>query len=264
MAKWDWHATTWHDQNPVDLCRFIERHEPFALVTPDRPKHGYQTGVVFTSGGEAIARVWWGGNDGVHVILHNENAHRLAPLLRELEGHRELTRGDACEDFIEAGGFDRMADYWMRFAKARGLKINQQGDWVRGIARTLYIGSRQSPVMLRIYEKGHKEGGNPDWYRLEVEIKPKGRSVRMMAAGWDAGMAFNCSEWLVAGLRGIGWDHLQATAIGTVYRPTDEDRARLWIVKQGGGVITRWVVEAGSVEAFYTEFEAMAFELAMQ
>lgn len=261
MAKWDQHNTTWHDVDAVEICSKLEALEPFAMVLPDRPKHGYQTGVVFSAGGEAIARVWWGGNPGVHVTLHNENAHRLAPLLRGLEGHRELTRADACEDFIEAGGFDRMAGYWMAFAKARGLKINQQGDWVRGIGRTLYVGSRSSPVMLRIYEKGHKEGGNPDWYRLEVEIKPKG-AARVAAAYWEAGQAFNCSGWLVAGLEGLGWDHLKAQAIGTVYRPSDEDRARRWLVKQGHGVISRWIDEAGSVEAFHTEFQQLALEIA--
>lgn len=261
MAKWDQHNTTWHGPDAVEICRKIEALEPFAMVTPDRPKNGFQTGVVFTSGGEAIARVWWGGNAGVHVILHNENAHRLAPLLRGLEGHRELTRADACEDFIEAGGFDRMAAYWITFAKARGMKIDQRGDWVRGHARTLYIGSRESVVMLRIYEKGHKEGGNPDWYRFEVEIKPKGRAARAAAAEWEPGQAFGASTWLVEGLRGLGWDHLQAQAIGTVYRPSDEDRARRWIVKQGFGVITRWIDEAGGVEAFHTEFQQLALEI---
>lgn len=262
MAKFDQHNTTWHDVDPIEICSFIEAQEPFAMVTPDRPKNGFLTGVVFASGGEAIARVWWGGNAGVHVILHNEHANRLAPLLRGLEGHRELSRGDACEDFIEAGGFDRMAAYWITFAKAWGLKIEQRGDWVRGIGRTLYIGSRESVVYLRIYEKGHKEGGNPDWYRFEVELKPKGRAARAAAAHWEPGEYFNGSRWLVEGLKGMGWDHLKARSIGTVYRPSDEEKSRRWLAKQAYGVISRWIDEAGSVEVFHTELQQMALELA--
>lgn len=39
------------------------------------------------------------------------------------------------------------------------------------IASTLYIGSRTSPVMVRIYEKGKQMGVDLDWCRVELEIK---------------------------------------------------------------------------------------------
>lgn len=38
-------------------------------------------------------------------------------------------------------------------------------------ASTLYIGSRTSPVMVRIYEKGKETGTGIDWVRIELEIK---------------------------------------------------------------------------------------------
>jgi len=38
-------------------------------------------------------------------------------------------------------------------------------------ASTLYIGSRTSPVMIRIYEKGKEQGVDIDWCRVELEVK---------------------------------------------------------------------------------------------
>lgn len=38
-------------------------------------------------------------------------------------------------------------------------------------ASTLYIGSRTSPIMVRVYEKGKQMGIDVDWCRIELEIK---------------------------------------------------------------------------------------------
>lgn len=38
-------------------------------------------------------------------------------------------------------------------------------------ASTLYIGSRTSEVMIRIYEKGKQTGTGLDWQRIEIEVK---------------------------------------------------------------------------------------------
>jgi len=47
----------------------------------------------------------------------------------------------------------------------------QKIDGVLTTASTLYIGSRESEVMIRLYEKGKKENMPIDWVRLELEIK---------------------------------------------------------------------------------------------
>lgn len=46
-------------------------------------------------------------------------------------------------------------------------------------ASTLYIGSRTSPVMVRIYEKGKQTGTGLDWQRIELEIKDDKASAVM-------------------------------------------------------------------------------------
>lgn len=260
MAKFDWYEATFFEINPLDLVREIERAHPFALIEPDRPQYGYRVGQVFKHGGDAMARVWWEGNEGVHVSTTSSHAHRLAPLLRG-HGVHFPTRVDACEDWIEHGLFDRMANHLTAYAVAHRITITQLGDWVRGQARTLYLGSKHSVVRLVLYEKGYEQGANPDWVRLEIRCRPKGRANRLLFSQLTPGQVFGAAKWVVAALEGLGWDHLQALSIGTVYRPSDEDRARRWIVKQGYGVISRWIDEAGGVEAFHAEFQQLALEI---
>lgn len=259
MAKFDWYECTFHGADPIEIIQMIERRYPFAMIEPDRPKYGYRVGQVVRHGGDAIARVWWEGNDGVHVSTTSADANDLAPLLRE-HGVHLVTRLDACEDWIEAGLFDRMAAHLIGYAQANGITINQQGDWVRGQARTLYLGAPSSAVRLVLYEKGYESGGDLNWVRLEVRCRPKGRLARAVVAGWSPGQAFGASRWLVEALEGLGWDHLQAQSIGTVYRPSDDERARLTLAKQYGGVIRRWIDEAG--DGFHDELQRLLEDVA--
>lgn len=259
MAIRDQYNCTFHEADPISIIQAFEAAEPFALIEPDPAKHGYQVGQKISRGGEAIARVWWQGNPGVHVIVHNENAEKYHPMLRGLGAH-SVRRMDVKEDFIEQGGFDKQVRVLVPYAQARGLKLNYLGDWARGKSRTLYIGSRKSNVMMRIYEKGWQVGGDPNWWRLEVEIKPKDASKGMEVSGWTIAQALGASKWLVEAFTLLGWDHLQAQSIGTVYRPSDDERARLTLMKQYGGVIRRWMDEAG--DSFPMELLKMLEELA--
>lgn len=260
MASFDQYNCTFHEVDPIRVMQVITGVFPYAEISPDRAKHGYRVGQVFKQGEEALVRVWWEGNPGVHVIAHNRNAQLLAPHLRAFAPH-QVTRLDCCEDWIEAGFFDKLAAYFIDYAQRHGLKIDQKGDWARGQARTLNIGSRKSPVMLRIYEKGYQVGGNPDWVRLEVEIKPGTYMGRCAVSTWTAQDCFSASTWLTDALQGLGFDHLQAHSIGTVYRPSDEERARHALAKQYGKVIARWVNESGDKDVFASELLELVGEV---
>ncbi|MFO5615250.1 replication initiation factor domain-containing protein, partial [Klebsiella pneumoniae] len=69
------------------------------------------------------------------------------------------TRAHACVAWVEEGPFDSLSAHLIAYAKDNGISINQQGDWARGQARTLYLGSPQSPVRICLYEKGYEQGG---------------------------------------------------------------------------------------------------------
>lgn len=252
MPKFDQYNCTFHEVDPLEIVRLIERAFPFAQITPDRPKFGYLTGQVVTLGGDPVCRVWWDGNPGVHVICHSHHAEKLAPLLRGYAGH-ELVRADACLDLCDEGYFDSLSAYFIDFAKVNKLTINQLGDWARGQSRTLYIGSRTSTYMLRIYEKGWQTGGDKNWVRVEAEIKPKGEVMRRTASTMTAKELLWCSKWGAAALEGFGWEKMLSKTIGTVYRPSDDERARLAIQKQYGQILKRWFDESGDPSVFAAE-----------
>ncbi|MFO5848511.1 hypothetical protein ACLBP5_30415, partial [Klebsiella pneumoniae] len=68
------------------------------------------------------------------------------------------TRTNACVDWVVEGLFDSLSAHLIAYAKDNGISINQQGDWARGQARTLYLGSPQSPGRICLYEKGYGQG----------------------------------------------------------------------------------------------------------
>jgi hypothetical protein len=169
----------------------------------------------------------------------------LAEALKSFGRSHLPTRVDSCVDWKEGGLFDSLSSELIRYAKEHRLSINQQGDWVRGEARTLYVGSKDSPVRLVLYEKGYEQGGTAplDWVRLEVRIRPK-REWRVSVASWSADTVF-CAGWIPDALTVLGWDDLDRRSVGTVWRSADDERARFALLKQYSGVMSRWADQVG-------------------
>lgn len=112
---------------------------------------------------------------------------RLYDLLTQIpESH--LTRVDLANDNFNSDVSldDYLSMYHADLFTSRGRppEIEQHGNWVKpnGKGRTLYIGSRKSGKLLRIYEKGlqlangfHEKFKN--WVRTELELKAQDRVI---------------------------------------------------------------------------------------
>lgn len=249
MARWDWYETTIHGAQVDEITGHLLANLDLATLVPDRPRHGYLKGAALSRGSHVLARVWWDGNAGVHVIASGADSPVIAELLTTWEHHP--TRVDACEDWIEEGLFNRLSAKLIEYAKQHGITISHEGDWSRGKARTLYLGSKTSTVRLVLYEKGYQANGDPNWVRLEVRVRPKNN--RHQVATWVPGHAFGASRWVRGALTTIGWDHLQASSVGTIRTPSDLERAWAVMLKQYGRTIRSKVDELGSWEALTTE-----------
>jgi hypothetical protein len=107
-------------------------------------------------------------------------------LCRDFAGKWLPSRLDPALDVHDESAFDKLAVILVAFAKARGIKIDQRGDWQRGQSRTLYLYSRESSFYLRLYEYRAYHGYGPPC-RLEVEIKLKARHRERLAslAPWE-------------------------------------------------------------------------------
>lgn len=95
------------------------------------------------------------------------------------------TRIDIAFDLIDYGILPaKVYEHWkagkLRTTARTAIPLTK-GQWINGVlteATTLYIGSRESEVMIRLYEKGKQMGTSDDWVRLEIEIKgDKAKSI---------------------------------------------------------------------------------------
>lgn len=247
MKKWDWYQASM-DHPPEWVLGELIRAFDLSQSSPGRPKNGYTQAANVVRGDQVLAQVYWGTNPGTHVIGTGENAPAVAEVLRALGPHR-VTRADAAEDYVCPGLFDEFAVQAMEYAQRHGIKINQQGDWARGEGRTLYLGARSAPVQLVVYEKGYEVGlefgGDPDHVRFEVRVRPAKQS-RAAVAEWSPGECWGASRWLRGLMADFGLDGYASHSIGTVWRPSDAERARMALVRQYGAIIREWVDEAGS------------------
>lgn len=252
-ARFDWYQSTVAVSCPEDsgLVSCLLAAWPYSDWKQAKNLNGYTHGGAIVRGDRTLCHVCWGGQLGVNCKTTSDESPVLAMALQSFGKPHLPTRIDSCIDWVEEGLFDSLAAHLIEFARANRLALNQQGDWVRGESRTLYVGSKDSPVRLVIYEKGYEQGGDAprDWVRMEARIRPK-REHRSMVSGWDASMVFN-AQWLPDALQALGWDDLSGrAAIGTVWRKSDAERARAALIKQYGAVLAQWAEETTGWEGF--------------
>lgn len=234
----------------------LQRHFDLSDVRPEKPLNGYEQAASVSRGPVTLARVQWGGNTGHRVQVKSTGAYAgpLAEFCRGEWGQDHVVqRADVAEDFDEPEGFQILTSTALVLADQYRLKTNYQGDWHRGEARTLYVGSRQSPVMLRIYEKGHQLRQEGEWkasldrVRVEYEFKPKRERARRLFAHIEPEEMIGASTWtreLAACIHHLDLEPI--TGMGTVRRASDRDRALAYMVKQYASVMESLREEHGS------------------
>lgn len=223
------------------------------------PRYGYEQARQIYRGDRILATVYWGSvAGGTHVRHEGDLASLLRQYLVEYYTSRKLdmypTRIDSRLDLFDEGLFDTMARCLTSYAEENGLKIGQMGDWVRGRERTLYIGSRQSELMVRLYEKGQREKLDPNWIRYEVEFKPKKRDQRVASLDLSAQDILNL-RWSGDFLNSVGLSNTGITEYPSVYKKSDDENARYHLVKQYGRIIENWQEEVGGWESLGKELE---------
>lgn len=118
-------------------------------------------------------------------------------------GNHNVTRVDSAVDFDSPGAWDTLSKTLLAVVDQLGLKVSHRGDYHRNTdGRTLYVGSRQSPSYLRLYEKGIQERANDplnplkaslDWVRLELEFKPQHADDKLRASTLSPLEVWGCS-----------------------------------------------------------------------
>ena len=129
--------------------------------------------------GTEAAAVSSGGMHGDLVMIEVKGSRtpEVVQSIRNSFEHR-CTRVDSCYDVDEPGAFDRLLELCLEVKRAHRIRGGKAGDWddFPEDGRTLYLGSAQSAVRSRLYEKGRQKEylhlKRYDWARLEVQVRP--------------------------------------------------------------------------------------------
>lgn len=210
--------------------------------------------------GSSLCEVLHGGQNGAYgsyVRSTGWAAAGMVPVLRKLFPQQSISRADVAIDFDGPGCWEKLHGVALAIARAFGVKWHTVGDFREDrdplAGRTIYLGSRQSMVFVRIYEKGKKEllsvrVGEPlpslDWVRVEIEVKPPNQRARSWAAGWSEEQFWGCSSWsrkLLLDITGTGVERIMMT----VRKETEARRSIRHMAAQYRGAMEAVLSEEG-------------------
>ena len=204
--------------------------------------------------GHRLLQVRAGGtNPHPFVEVKGEASQLVAQYIRDHFGHRP-SRIDHALDRRGAGLFNKLARFLRSLAGGYRLKFEPRGDWVTADAgRTIYLGSRQSQVFLRVYEKGLKYAHElglevtlelREWVRVELEFKPQNMKARLLASTITPAQIWGCSQWTAELAKGVLSIGAEAAKIRE-RRESNRDRALRFMACQYRVHLESLLVECG-------------------
>jgi hypothetical protein len=268
VAAFDWYQAT--IPRPVDdVLEVLFGLAPGLSISHQKGKFGYASMTVLGSDQDgSVARVWHGGShEHPNAILSSEWAQPGAELIRASFPVHSVSRLDVREDFSDEGAFDRILPVMVAASERHRVKPSCAGDWAvrNDQARTFYLGSEQSAVRMRLYDKRAEMLGKyatdvdreracqalniPDQLaRLEAQIRPEKKEAKMRFASVEPEQALGSARWMREVWKGVSGLDLTAMQVGRGYRQSDDERARKWMLLSYGGVLRRMFSECGSWE----------------
>lgn len=157
---------------------------------------------IFATGGDSVSGTSFVSlsGTGCHAVRSWTAVHTLLQSLKARITRVDLTHDD------EAGAHsvkDAVAAYIagdFNSAHGRPPKAEYIDDFDSGRGKTLYVGSRESGKLLRVYEKG-KQLGAPEspWVRWELELHNKDRIIPhevVLVPGAYLATAYPCLAWV--------------------------------------------------------------------
>ena len=245
MPSFDWYQATLTDQQPDEVLAVLREFFPRTDIKRGRLLYGYKEAFDLVRGDHRIVSLMWGlhSSPDPHIQFTGSDAKEGASLCRKLWPNHRVSRVDSAMDWYSTGAWDELSSLALEIAHKHNLKVQHVGDFLRGEnGRTLYIGSKSSPVFVCLYEKGKQPGmellGEPHWVRLEVRVRPKS-SAKAQCATITPPEVFGCALWTKELYQRLTGSSIARHQVGTQYEPTDDDRAFAALVKQYGPLVVR-------------------------
>lgn len=243
------------DFDPIEILQHIESLE-FSLV-PATALYGYRYCYKLELGGESHGIVQYGGDSvgtGVYVQVMGSHSGRVRDYFLSLSLPCHLLRADIALDFNGAKYFKQLSKDLVSLAKLKGLKTSTVGDWVQGLGgRTLYVGSRSSTFMIRLYEKYKQKGidtNGEETIRLEMEIKPY-KHARLESFSLTA-LELVSSSSIYSPIYQKYLKLTEGITMNCIRKDTDHQRALAHMVKQYQKTIQKQLdLSGGCLDTFF-------------
>lgn len=237
----------------ISVCQHFELLG-FSLL-PHSASLGYRYAYILELGGLNHGLIQYGGDTvgtGVYVSVTGSHSERVRDSVQHWDA--KLLRADVALDFDGAQYFPQIAVDLVNLAKEKKIKTSTVGDWAQQIGgRTLYIGSRQSTYMIRLYEKYKQKGvdcGGSELVRLELEIKPA-LHARVLAFTMTATELLSCAKTYSS----IYEKYLSLTDAQSLTKPrkmTNHEKAFAQMIKQYQKTIKKQLdLSGGCLDTFY-------------
>lgn len=202
-SRFDWYQVTFTEKVLVDdVVPKLLDHFPFSSVDQNAPRvKQYNRGCDIRRGDRTLVHLCWDSSvqAGLHLIATGQDAQPVYEwLIENYPGQYGVARYDVCMDTVEPGMWEYLYNACKSISDQKKLKRNTMGDWdVPGSpsGRTYYLGSKTSVAQLRLYEKGKKEGMNPDWVRIELQVRPANKDKKYLAATLTPEDAWQATAW---------------------------------------------------------------------
>lgn len=222
-----------------DFKELVERlaHDLDLDIERGYPKYGYEKAVHLVRGSTKHMFIQSGGSavgTGTYTSANGHFANMFFDWLVKNKIQYQLIRADVKIDLDGKEYFMQLANMLKKVALNHRLKTSCMGDWVQtNTGRTLYVGSRTSPVYCRLYEKGHQYSFASDLVRLEFEIKPK-KQARHELARLPPSEFLNINRWVTELIAMMTQSQIKQSdlKLGTIHAPSDHERALAHLIKQ--------------------------------
>lgn len=206
-------------------------------LEPIAPVSGYRYAYSVSRSSVTHGRIQWGGDNvgsDVYVSIMGSDSGLVRDAVLSAGWNCSLLRADVALDFDGADYFNSIAADLVDTAKTRRLKTSTVGDWIQQKeGRTLYVGSRTSVFMMRLYEKYKQKGidtHGEQTVRLELEIKPT-KSARKKSFDLSA-LDLVSSSRSFAHLYEKYFKLTDGLTMNQIKKQSDHDRALSHMIKQ--------------------------------
>lgn len=183
MSRFDWYASTLCD-DPAPSLSAVEG----LVVLGDQTRavrgaYGYSRGLQVLRDGDVLATCYEAPSRPDFVVSSGHHAHDLAEAFRNIFPGGSVSRADSAIDFSGGADFYDYAHDWASDRFKGRVKMRQ---WIDESgpqdARTFYLGSPSSEVVVRIYEKWLQDPTySAGTVRAEVQVRPEKRARKRYA-----------------------------------------------------------------------------------